>query len=80
MWEDLLEVRDKIFYFQVFLGKGGLVELGIRGGVIRISFLNLVKIVYGGIRMRLVIKVFIICCVGFQVKKNKFKENNMNSG
>ena len=79
-WEDLLEARDKTSHLQAFLGKGGPAEPGTRGGVTRTSFLNSVKIVYGGTRMRLVTKASITCRVGLQAKKSKSKENNTNSG
>ena len=55
-WEDLLEAGDKP---QASLAKGGPAEPGPRGGVTRTSFLNSVKMVYGGMRMRLVSKASI---------------------
>lgn len=51
-WEDLLEAGDKTSHLQASLGKGGPAEPGTRGGVTRTSFLNSVKMVYGGTRMR----------------------------
>jgi len=52
-WEDLLEAGDKP-HLQASLAKGGPAEPGARGGVTRTSFLNSVKMVYGGVRMRFV--------------------------